>query len=474
MNLADIKMDASSLSDYRRQRGINLHEISELDRPRFRVTAGSANRALLFNRFLWNDYSNRIMDVSAANAPHIVMRCTGEMLTEPLLRSIEIMLDRHDVLNSSIEINGGNLYLVSNADKSMAFLEITATGKTAGEREDEAYRIANELVWEEYDLDNGPLYRVFLIRLSVVEYVLGVTLHHAIGDFISIGILFQELMSIYGSVVSKIPLRLMPARLRYMDYLSSMESWSAGAACEEHIRHWVYKLKSTPITDLQPNGEYSSKSAVSESTEEKKFQLDAETSRELKKIAVQLKTTLFMILLAIYKTAIRRMTGQDEIVIVALHSGRLDVGFQNAIGNFAMETAYKTCLSGNPGFSEIIRRITRAVHEANSHQPVPLDWVRQALVREDISFCAPGINFIPGDAARNKNPLAPHKLSFTHPDVRHGCHGFQVSCAIEFRDIDNVIKGSMVYRKDSYEESMIHAFINYFIETAFGVIREER
>ena len=474
MNMADTKMNASSLSDYCNQRDINLRDISCLDGSRFRVTAESIYRAPLFNRFLWSDYSNRIMDVSVANAPHIVIRRTGEMLTDSLLKSIEFLLERHDVLNSSIETTDGNLYIVCHKNRNLAFREITATGKTAGDREDEAYCIANDLVWEEYDLDNGPLYRVFLIRLSVNEYILGVTLHHAIGDLISIGIMFQELLSIYGSVTSGIPLRVTPARLRYMDYLASMESWSVGAACKELIRHWVYKLKSTPITDLQPNGADSLKNAVSESMSEKKFQLDAETYRELKKIAVHLKTTLFMILLAIYKTAIRRMTGQDEIVIVALHSGRLDAGFQNAIGNFAMETAYKTCLSGNTGFSEIIGQITSAVNEANSHQPVPLDWVRQALAREDISFCAPGINFIPGDAARNKNPLASHKLNFTPPGVKHGCHGFQVSFAIEFRDTDSTINGSMVYRKDLYDESTIYAFMNYYFKTVFDVIREKR
>ena len=513
MNLADIKMDVSSLPDCRRQRGIkemrsnslcgmkreahgarkprHIQEYVEVASaaqrvgavreppspaktitPRFRVAAGSADRALLFNRFLWNDYSNRKMDANAANAPHIVMRCTGEMLADPLLRSIEILLERHDVLNSSIEAAGGNLYLVRNTNKTVAFREVTAAGKTAEEIENEAYRIANSFVWEEYDLDNGPLYRVFLIRLSVVEYILGVALHHAIGDLISIGILFQELSSIYGSVMSGTPLRVMPVRLRYMDYLTSMESWSVGAVCEEHIRYWVNKLKSAPVTDLLPNEKRGSNETVSGLTAEKKFQLDAETSRDLKKTAAQLKTTLFTVLLSIYKIAIRRMTGQDEPAIVALHSGRLDAGFQNAIGNFALEVAYKTCLAGNPGFTEVAGRITRAMNEAESRQPVPLDWVRRALAKEDIMFCAPGINFISGAAARNKNPLAPHQLYFTPPGAGQGCHGFQVSCAIEFRDVGDAIKGSLVYMKGLYDESTIHAFMNSFVKTVSDVISE--
>jgi len=503
INPADIQMDAASLLDHCRRCGIILNvnngelsyravkgamteeilsaiqmrkndllnHLTRLNESRFRITSSSANRAPLFNRFLWKDYSNRIMDVSGANTPHIVMRCTGEMLTDALQKSVKFLIERHDVLNSHIETADGNLYLVCHNQIPVAFREIIVTGETAQEIEDTAYRIANDLAWEEYDLDNGPLYRVFLIRLTATDYILGVSLHHAIGDLISIGIMFQELFSIYGSVVSGTALRISPIRLRYMDYLASMESWSVSAACEEHIRHWKYKLKSTPVTDLQSDGKRYLNGAISESTAEIKFRLDVEMSRDLKKIAGRLKTTLFVALLAIYKIALWRITGQDELVVVALHAGRLGAGFQKAIGDFALEVAYKTCLTGNPDFTEVVRRIIRAMNEADLHQPVPLDWVRRALSEEGISFCAPGINFISGGANHTHNPLEPCQLNFAPPGVKHGCHGFQVSCAIEFRDISGVIDGSMIYRNDLYDESTIRAFVDYFIHTASDVIR---
>jgi hypothetical protein len=504
MNPVDIQMDVASLLEDCRRRGIQLHvkngelsycaakgamteeiasvvrtrksdilhHLKHLEKSRFHVAAASANRAPLFNRFLWKDYPNRIMEISSANAPHIVMRCTGELLTDSLLRSIDLLLERHDVLNSCIEIAGENLHLVCRAKESAAFREVIVSVGTALEREDEAYRIANDLVWEEYDLDKGPLYRVFLIRLSAIEYILGVALHHAIGDLISIGILFQDLFSIYCSVAAGTPLRLSPTRFRYIDYLASMESWSISPACEDHIRYWKDKLKSTPVTCLPLNRNHTLNGLVSESTAETKFQLDAGTARDLKELAVQLKTTLFTVLLTIYKIAFWRMTGQVEPVVVALHAGRCDAGFQNTIGNFALEVAYKTSLSGNPCFKEAAGRVTHTINEANSHQPVPLDWIRRVLGQDGISFSAPGINFMSvGEAGHMQNPLNSRPLSFTPPGARHGCHGFPVSFAIEFRDSGGAILGSMVYRKDLYDESAIGKFMDCFIRTASGAVR---
>ena len=464
-------MIEETMSTVRARKNDILRYMTQSGESRFRVAAASGNRAPLFNRFLWKDYSNRVMEISSANAPHIVMRCSGEILTDALLRSIDILLERHDVLNSSIEMAGGNLYLVCRAKKPVAFREIVVSGKTPREREDNAYRIANGLVWEEYDLDNGPLYRVFLIRLSAVDYIFGVALHHAIGDMISIGIMYRELFSIYCSVVFGTPLMTPPARLRYMDYLASMESWSKSSACEEHIRYWKVKLGSAPVTDLPRNGNRPLDGTALESTAEAKLLFDAETTSGLKKIAVQLKTTLFTVLLTIYKIALWRMTGQEELLVVVLHAGRFDAGFQNAIGDFALEVACKTCLAGNPGFTEAAGRVTRAMNEAVFRQPVPFDWIRRALAKDGISFCAPGINFTSGDTRHTRDPLEPRPLKFIPPGVKHGCNGFPVSFAVEFHDRGDVIEGSMVYRNAFYDEETINTFLNCFTQTAAGVIR---
>lgn len=463
-------MTPEIISAIRTRKSEILQYLSRLEASRFHTTPTSEKRAQLFNRFLWKDYANRIMEVSSANVTRIVKRYKGEMLTDVLLQSVNVLLGRHDTLSSSIETMEGTLYLVCHEKVSVAFQEYVAKGATPQQIEEDAYRIANDLVWKEYDLDNGPLYRIFLVRISYTDYILGVALHHAIGDLLSIGIMYHDLLSIYHSIVNSIPLRLTPIRLRYIDYLVAMDAWSTSAACEEQIKYWKDKLKSTPVTDLLPDGNRALDGTITESTAEVNLLLDDEISRALKEMAVQLKTTLFTVLIAIYKIAIWRMTGQEDVVVVALHAGRLDAGFQNTIGDFALEVAYKTSLAECPSFKELIGRVIHTINEANSHQPVPLDWVRHALAEEGVPFLAPGINFMPG-GNNTQNPLEPRPLSFTPPGTRHGCHGFKVSCAIEFRDGNDAIEGSMIYRNDLYKESTIREFTNCFYQTVSDVIR---
>jgi len=144
----------------------------------------------------------------------------------------------------------------------------------------------------------------------------------------------------------------------------------------------------------------------------------------------------------------------------------------NVIGDFAMEIVYKTDLSGNPSFMEITERVSSTMHEAQSHQPVPLDWVRDALLDEGVKFNAPGISILTvsddevlGDSNIKKMPIQP-------PGVRHGCHGYPTSCAVEFRESPNSIVGSMIYRTDVYDELTIKKFLGYFKEVVLDVIKD--
>ena len=65
------------------------------------------------------------------------------------------------------------------------------------EREDEAQRLAQEEVHKPFDLAQGPLLRVRLLRLGEQEHLLFVAMHHIISDGWSLGVLAHELAVLY-------------------------------------------------------------------------------------------------------------------------------------------------------------------------------------------------------------------------------------------------------------------------------------
>ncbi len=435
---------------------------------KFRMKSTSKGRAELLNRFLWKDYSKRKMEVSTANAAHIVMRFETSVMVPALEKSIDLLLGRHDVLNSFIEMSGGRLYLVQRPGIKREFQEIMVEGKNSVEREKNAICIARDLTWKEYDLDSGPLYRVFFLRISSSDCILGAGLHHSIGDMISVSIFYRELINAYNALIGDGAPELSPARFQYMDYLASMEEWAAAGECAAHMKYWTECLRSVPVTDLVPGMNFSIEKSSGGSSAVKKIVLDSVLTRGLRKIGSELRKTLFCLLLAVHNITVWKMTGREELVIAALHAGRINPDFQNMIGNFSMETAYKTNFSGNPPFTEMAERVSSSMNDSLLHQPVPLEWVRRALSNNGILFRAPGMSFIP-DSTERKGPIS-RQLKFDPPGMFQGFHGPSLSYNIEFRDCRETIEGSMRYRKDLYCELTVRTFLEHFRKNVLEVI----
>ncbi len=446
-------------------------KLTDPSRLQFKMLSSSKSKALLSNRFLWKNYSNGTMEITTANVTCSVIRQKGEFYADALEKAVSALLNRHEVLNYHIERNSDKLYLVKQPKQSPAFKTITVKGETPEQREKDASDIANELIWEKYKLE-GPLYRVFLIRISFNEYILGTSLHHAIGDMISINIFFNEILAYYSAVLMSTPPRVRQLKYRYLDYLVSLEKWKNNPGGAEYLNYWKELLRPTPVTCLLADNQILlEKSSVGESSEEI-IEFDSDTTQAINKLAANLKKTLFCILLSAYKIALWRMTGQGNPVVVSLQTGRLNSDLMNVIGDFASEIAYKTDLSGNPDFVEVAERVAHTMNEAQTHQPIPLDWVREALLDEGLKFNAPGISILTvSDDASPANESI-RKVLIQSPGVRHGCNGYPTSCAIELREGQSKIVGSMIYRTDVYDESTIKKFLGYFKDVVVDAISD--
>lgn len=449
----ELKRHKSKIISY-----LNDREVANFNSTFQLTPASSDERGLLFDRVAWIDYAARRMENAMANIPHIVIRVADSIRVDILVKSIDALLERHDVLSSVIEMSEGNLYLARRAKQKPAFQAFVAEADTPQQREQEAMQIANEWVWKEYDLDSGPLYRVFLIRLSESDHILGVGLHHAIGDGLSIGILFNELLVIYGSLLADVVPPLPVLRMQYMDYLTSMNGWLASAAGKEHLLYWVRHLKSAPVTHLLPSYREPAGPANETMSAEETIAFDSTVSDGLKNAAAKLKTTPFTLLLVAQKVALWRMTAQTELVIVVIKTGRTHRDMQTMIGNFAAEVAYKTSLAGNPTLSEIVDRLNQTIVEAENHQPIPFDLIRQQLSKEGMEFTAPVVGYLPSPPTPAQEAAGPRRLRFPLPAP---LNSFPGTYGIQFRDSPDGIQGTLVYRKDFYQETAILEYLNH-------------
>ena len=77
-----------------------------------------------------------------------------------------------------------------------------------------------------------------------------VTMHHAVSDGWSIGILIRELSALYQSFLLGQPSPLPELAIQYADYAVWQRNWLEGAVLEAQLDYWTRQLAGVPDLEL--------------------------------------------------------------------------------------------------------------------------------------------------------------------------------------------------------------------------------
>jgi amino acid adenylation domain-containing protein len=114
--------------------------------------------------------------------------------------------------------------------------------------------------------------------------------------------------------------------------------------------------------------------------------LSADLMTGLKALSQQEGVTLFQTLLAGFAVLLQRYSGQDDIPIGSVTSGRDVPGTELLLGYFLNTLVLRLDLSGNPTFRELLVRARNVTLEALAHDKVPLtQLISELRIRRDSS-----------------------------------------------------------------------------------------
>src|SRR5262249_43531072 len=103
-----------------------------------------------------------------------------------------------------------------------------------------------------FDLSEGPLARAQLLRLAEGDHVVLVTMHHAVSDGWSMGILLREWSVLYGAFFAGRPSPLRELPIQYADYAVWQRRRLFGGALEQELSYWKHRLEGSPPLLMLP------------------------------------------------------------------------------------------------------------------------------------------------------------------------------------------------------------------------------
>src|SRR5262249_11440132 len=146
------------------------------------------------------------------------VRLRGKLDACVLERSLNIVVERHEILRTLFPIAGGKPVQLVQDQWTLRISTIDLTGRPPHEQEAEVERLVSDEPARPYDLGAEPGIRATLVRLGADDHVFILMLHHIVCDGWSLGILYRELGAIYGALIHERPHRLPRPELQYGDF----------------------------------------------------------------------------------------------------------------------------------------------------------------------------------------------------------------------------------------------------------------
>jgi natural product biosynthesis luciferase-like monooxygenase protein len=309
--------------------------------------------------------------------PYLV-RLSGSLDGPALHRTMEAIVERHEVLRTHITAAGAEPVQIIASSSRLALPQVDLGDWDGPQREAELQRLAQEEARRPFDFRRDPMLRVCLFRLAATEHALLLVLHHVAADGWSMAVLYREMGAFYGAFARGLQPALPELQIQYADFAVWQQQYLQGGTLQRLADFWKKQMAGAPPL-LEPPTDRSRPPLPSHRGAVVSALFPPNLLAALKEFSQRQRVTLFMTLLAAFKILLHRYTGREDIVVGSPVAGRDRAETEELIGFFINTLALRTDFSGDPTVKELLARVRDATLAAYDHRELPFEKLVEEL-----------------------------------------------------------------------------------------------
>ncbi|HEY0603237.1 MAG TPA: amino acid adenylation domain-containing protein [Herpetosiphonaceae bacterium] len=313
----------------------------------------------------------------------LAVRLRGVLDLAALTHSFNTILQRHEVLRTTFPIlDGQPVQLVHPAqpiDVPVVDLASENSRLAGAEQEAEVARLAVAEARQPFNLAQGPLVRLKLLRLQPDQHVLLLNVHHIVTDAWSLGrVLIREFATLYQAYPRTDTTILPPLPIQYADYAVWQRSWLQGSVMDRLLDYWTGQLADAPQL-LELPTDRPRRAVQSYRGASYPVKLSPALSRAIGESSRKHGVTPFVTLLTAFAVLLARYSGQYDFVLGSDTASRNRVELEGLIGFFANTLALRINLEDRPTLQQALARTHEVVLGATTHQDLPFEKLVEVL-----------------------------------------------------------------------------------------------
>ena len=406
---------------------------------------------------LW--FLDQLEGGSATYNMPVALRLDGSLNVAALERALQDILRRHEVLRTSfITVNGSPVQVIDpNPTLTVSVVDLQALAET--EQAAEVQRLVCEDAQKPFDLCRSPLIRATLLQLGKNSHALLFNMHHIASDGWSMGIFIHELSSLYQAFCARKPSPLPELPIQYVDFAHWQRQYLSGEVLERQLDYWKQQLAGIPPllelpTDRPRPAVQTFRGA------RRSLTLSTPLTKVLKQLSQQEGVTLFMTLLAAFKTLLYRYTAQDDVVVGTPIAGRNRSEIEGLIGFFVNTLVLRTDLSGNPSFRTLLKRVREVALGAYAHPDLPFEKLVGELQPDRNLSHSPVFQVLFVFENQSRQPLMLPEITLTPLVAEDGTAKFDLT--LFMTETAEKLIGEIEYNTDLFDASTIVRMLGHW------------
>lgn len=238
-----------------------------------------------------------------------------------------------------------------------------------------------------FDIGKGPLYRLYLLKMTAQSYFFCFTIHHLIFDGFSRRLFVQELSRIYSNLILGINETGEPLKFQSYDFAVPQKETLSQANEKNLIEYWKENLKACPPDIKFPYDFPRSNNPTGLGCREP-FQISREYSQKLRTLSQESDTSVFNALLSTLGILFNKSTGINDICIGIPVSNRRSIHSFKVFGFFVDTLPVRFVINEEENFRKYINYSTEVFKKAVQNS-LPFDKIVEALKPERITGLNP-------------------------------------------------------------------------------------
>ena len=436
-------------------------DVAPVEHPEGTDQGGDALPLSFSQERLW--FLDRLDPGSSAYNMKVTARLLGPLDVAALREAFSVIEARHAVLRTRYPDRDGQPRQV-----------IEPVGRTpieivdAGDDPDtDPSEILNEAAAEPFDLAEGPVWRIRVVRLDVDVHLLVVVIHHIAADGWSVPVLLRELEELYATRIAGREPNLPRLSSQYADHARRQRKRFSEGAFDAGLAYWVEQLAG-PLSPLDLPTDRPRPPLQTSNGGRIDFELDGVDIAALDALCAREGATPSIVWLALFNAFLYRYSGATDIVVGGPSADRDEIDSERLVGFFVNSLAYRTVVDPSSTFRELLGMVRRTALDAYQYREVPFEQVVIGVDAERDPSRTPIFQVMLQYRNFFDRDLQLEGLLAETIPIGHVASKFDLE--LELAGGDGRVRGRLVFNADLFDEETAARMVRHFGNLARSAI----